>query len=201
MRRSFVIPVLVASMALCGCSAPAAESVIQISESVSETETDLSGDFFTSVQGEYITSSGAGAWYESLYIEADGSFKYESYDSDNDTCYICSATGHLGNVTCVSDYVYTVEVIDMEFETTEGNTWQEGSGDATINYVAIGSEDLTTGTVLTYYKSGIDTASLPEDYISWYTMPSATPLEEVPDKFPVSGFYNESELRAFIDFD
>ena len=102
----------------------------------------------------------------------------------------------------VDDNTYTVEVINMNYEHNEGEAWIETDTDGTeINYVAADSYGIHQGDTLTFYVQESAVADLPEGYVVWYAMPRALPLENIPDPFPLSGFYNPVDDCSFIEDD
>ena len=92
----------------------------------------------------------------------------------------------------------------------EGFIMQKLSGSGTvfleldgsvINYTAADSYGLHQGDILTYYMGGIESSLLPEGYLFWYLAPRALGPEDVPDPFPLSGYYNAVEEAAYIEDD
>ena len=159
-------------------------------------------EFFAQYADEYLMSSGAGGWASYLNVSSSGSFTYNYHDFDAGAYYICHAQGQFSNMIKVDDNTYTVEVIYMNYEHNEGEEWSETDTDGTeINYVAADSYGIHQGDTLTFYVQGSAVADLPEGYVVWYAMPRALPLENVPDPFPLSGFYNPADDCSFIEDD
>ena len=170
------------------------------STTVSESTGVSADSFFQMTAGEYYMSSGVGGWYESLTVNADGSFSYTLMDSDYDVTYICNADGQLGNVTKIDDNSYQVEVTRLNLEYAPDDTWTEDFDGYQVNYQAVSAYDVELGAKLTYYVSGLPTSSLPENYVVWYQMPMAIADADMPGSFPLSGFYNVTNERAFLNF-
>lgn len=159
-------------------------------------------EFFSTYADEYIMSSGAGGWAAYLDVNPSGSFSYNYHDFDAGSYYICHAAGQFANMTKIDDQTYTVEVIYMTYEYDEGTEWTETDTDGIeINYVASDSYGIHEGDTLTFYVEGHALADLPEGYVVWYVMPRALPLENAPDPFPLSGFYNPVDDCAYIEDD
>lgn len=186
---------------------PASES-LETQESSSDFEAEVGealtseqiSEFFTTHQDEYLMSSGAGGWAAYFNVDASGSFVYNYHDFDNGRYYICHAQGTLGEVTQIDDYTYTVKVLSMTYEYNEGDEWTETDMDGIeIDYVAADSYGIHEGDILYFYIEGIDISLLDEDYLYWYAAPHAVPFDEVPNPFPVAGYYNPVEGSAYIE--
>lgn len=189
----------------------------QVTET-SETETDESqmpddeegtpltdeeiSSFFASNADTFLMSSGAGGWGSFMTVNSDGTFDYNYHDSDFDMFYICHAQGRLGNVVMIDEYTYKVEILEMTFEYEVNSEWTVTDTDGSeINYTASDSYGLHQGDILTYFARGIEAASLPEGYTFWYCAPRALNQEDVPDPFPLAGYYNAVEEAAYIEDD
>ena len=167
-----------------------------------ELTADQMLEFFRANADEYMMSSGAGGWAAYLNVTNSGSFTYNYHDFDAGAYYICHAQGQFSNMTKIDDNIYTVEVIYMNYEYNEGDEWTEVDTDGIeINYVAADSYGIHEGDILYFYVEGSATADLPEGYVTWYAMPRALPLENVPDPFPLAGFYNPVDDCAYIEDD
>ena len=177
-------------------SAPAASSDATVADQTTAASAGDAndGDFFATHTGTYFMSSGAGAWNASLTVNEDGTFMYDMHDSDMDHVYVCTAHGSLTNVTKVDDFTYTFVVQGLTYDYEPGSTWVDES----LNFEAVESDTVTEGCELTFYEAGISTASLPENYVLWYTMPRALQESDVPAEFPCAGIYNASAERGFM---
>lgn len=158
--------------------------------------------FFASTADTYLMSSGAGGWGAYMVVNSDGTFDYNYHDSDYDMFYICHAQGRLGNVIKVDEFTYKVEIVEITFEYDVDSVWSVTEPDGSvINYTAADSYGLHQGDILTYYMGGIESSLLPEGYLFWYLAPRALGPEDVPDPFPLSGYYNAVEEAAYIEDD
>lgn len=138
------------------------------SEAVEETDltfADLPGYTFT-------FSSGAGAWATELTIEKDGYFHGAYHDSDmgdigegydNGTVYSSVFSGHFTDLTKVDDTVWTMNVADISYEDTVGET-QIDAYDK-IRYIY--TEAYGLGDSMQIYWKQTPTAELSEDVMSW----------------------------------
>ncbi len=175
------------------------ESDVELGEALSPEQTS---EFFTMHQDEYLMSSGAGGWAAYLTVNPDGTFDYNYHDFDAGYYYICHAEGSFGSVSAIDDKTYALTISQMTYEYDEGAEWSETDTDGSeINYVAADSYGIHQGDTLTFYVQGSAVADLPEGYVVWYAMPRALPLENVPDPFPLSGFYNPADDCSFIEDD
>ena len=97
----------------------------------SDAEADAPEEAVSSVFAElpdkFVYSSGAGAWATELYLNDDGTFTGQYYDSDmgytgadypNGTVYISNFTGKFTEPQVVNEYTYSmaVEYIELEME-------------------------------------------------------------------------------------
>ena len=173
------------------------DSDIELGEALTPEQTS---EFYAAHADEYLMSSGAGGWAAYFNVDASGSFVYNYHDFDIGKYYICHAQGTLGEVTQIDDYTYTVEVLSMTYEYNEGDEWTETDMDGIeIDYVAADSYGIHEGDILYFYLDGIDISQLSEDYLRWYAAPRAVPFDEVPNPFPVAGYYNAVEGAAYIE--
>lgn len=143
----------------------------QISESGEEpqaldlTFADLSGYVF-----EF--SSGAGAWSTELTIEKDGYFHGQYHDSDmgdagegydNGTVYSSVFSGHFTDLTKTDDTVWTMEIADISYQDTVGETRIDAIDK--IRYIYTGAYGL--GDTMSVYWAGTPTADLSGEEMSW----------------------------------
>ena len=185
-------------------SAPSASTV-------AETESESNGtvlsdqeslDFFAAHADTYLLSSGAGGWAAYLELASDGSFYYNFHDFDAGFYYICHADGQFGEVIKLDDYSYAVRVDYFDMENAEGEEWIETDTDGTqISFIASDSYGIHQGDMLIFYNAGTPVSELPEGYTVWYLMPRAMSEDNLPDPFPLAGFYNPDEDVAYIEDD
>lgn len=165
------------------------------------TDEEISS-FFASHADTFLMSSGAGGWGSFMTVNSDGSFDYNYHDSDFDMFYICHAQGQLGNVVMIDEYTYKVEILEMTFEYEVDSEWTVTDTDGSeINYTASDSYGLHQGDILTYFARDIDAAALPDGYTFWYCAPRALDQDNIPDPFPLAGYYNAVEEAAYIEDD
>lgn len=175
------------------------ESDVESGEALSPEQTS---EFFTMHQDEYLMSSGAGGWAAYLTVNPDGTFDYNYHDFDAGYYYICHAEGSFGSVSAIDDKTYALTISQMTYEYDEGAEWSETDTDGiSINYIASDSYGVHEGDTLIFYLEGHEVADLPEGYITWYAMPRMRAPEDIPNPFPLSGFYNPVDDAAYIEDD
>ena len=147
--------------------------------------------FFTQIPHYYMFSSGAGAWRTVLKINDDGSFEGQYSDSDNSLLYLCSFTGHFGNVKKVDGYSYTISLLDIEYTPAGQQTY------SSYGYPATTAEPygLDDGEEFTVYLPGIPKEQLPEDFRVWSGLASLN----APDSLEGYGIYNVNSGAGFVD--
>ena len=93
--------------------------------------------FFAQIAGNYVLTSGAGAWSTELTIKADGSFTghYQDWDAvgpNGETgsgyLYECDFSGSFGKVGRIGTYTYTMEMGTLKQEGTIGSTYVDDQG-------------------------------------------------------------------------
>lgn len=188
-----------------------AETTSESSVEADETSESVQGDpldaaarttFFHTYADTYLMSSGAGGWAAYVVVNPNGTFDYNYHDFDAGAYYICHASGELGNVAMVDEHTYVMRVISMTYEYDVDSEWTETDTDGIeINYIGADSYGFHEGDLLYFYVAGAEASALPEGYLTWYAMPRALPLENVPDPFPLNGIYNAVDDSAYIEDD
>lgn len=172
-------------------------SVLGAERELTETtaaQTDASA-FFASHAGTYECTGVKG----SITINADGTFDYIAIDGAAGTRHICAATGKFGEVIQDGDSVYKIEITDMTYSRTAGETWDEDDLEGgQIHCEAFESGDIMAHDVITFYDAGINTADLPEAYVNAYTITNSMNPSELPEKFPAAGLYNGMSGVSYV---
>lgn len=116
------------------------------------------------VFGDYIFSSGAGAWSTELTINSDLSFSGVYQNTDNDEIVICEFTGNFSDVNQVDDYTYkmTLETLTSKYE--EGYTYKENN----ITYECVEQPyGINDGKEFYVYLKGREAKDLSEEFLVW----------------------------------
>ena len=169
-------------------------------ESNPERHADINeSNIFSSIPERFYFMSGVGNWQTEIVISDDGSFKGLYYDANmgmtgsdypQGTTYICNFTGKFGNVHKIDNYTYSMHVVSLEQEGTEGEEYIE----AGIKYIIAKPYGLDDADEVMLYLPGRYTYDLPEDFISW-THIGEKGEPEIPDG--VYGLYNVNGRYGF----
>ena len=137
-------------------------------------------DVFGTFAGEYIFSSGAGAWATQITLNSDGTFTGSFHDSDmgdsgpgyDSTLYSSEFVGTFGKAKKVNDYTYsfTLESISYEQEpgTEEIVTFDNGAKQRVIFSEAYGL-DKGAKTIYAYIPDA-PFSELPEEFCKWVSI-------------------------------
>lgn len=127
---------------------------------------------------DYLLQGSAGAWFETLSVQPDGSFELYSEDTDagssgdgyQGTTYYSTAHGTLTNETQINDYTYSYEIGSWTPDGAAGEEWIEDFGDGyQMLYTVMDYGDLT-GQMFYLYTPDAPVAELPEDFEMWSWM-------------------------------
>lgn len=159
---------------------------------------------FADVEGrEFYFSSGAGGWYEVLYIHGDGTFSGHFQDSDmgetgdgypNGTLYYSEYTGSFTEPRQLDETTWTFQIDSIQYANQAGT---EEVKDGTC-YVYTDSYGLGEAKDLKLYLPGADIAGLPEEYRKWVGYYDPEKLEET--KLPFYGLYNVNNQTGFSSY-
>ena len=145
-------------------------TVLQQTESTLPTA-DVS-NIFEMIPAEFCFSSGAGGWRTIVTINSDGSFvgdyvDYDLGDTGSDypkgSAYKCNFTGRFTNVTKIDDYTYSMKVVSLEQDGTQGDEYIEDGTRFTIGY-PYGFDDADE---FMLYLPGKPISELPEEFLGW----------------------------------
>ncbi len=170
-------------------------------DTASKADTARSGQAvdFSVVAGEYIFSSGAGAWGTYLTVNPDGSFDGLFSDSDmgdtgdgypNGTVYWCEFNGAFTGLEKVDEYTYKAKVSSMNY-VNEVNT--EKIEDE-IKYIYTEPYGMTGSGEFEFYMQGKPIARLSSECLDW-TFLRWGPI--YPTTLPYRMVYNVSEQSGF----
>ena len=159
---------------------------------------------FDELEGKTFTlSSGVGNWYATITFDVDGLFQGNYYDLNmgevgdgypNGTCYLSSFNGTMGNVEQINSDTFSMEVVDLFLDALAN----EGEITDGIRYVEA-DFDIEYGDEFMLYLPGRSTADLPEEFLSWVSMPLA--WTEIPPTLPVYGLYCLRNGNGFFSSD
>lgn len=149
-------------------------------------------------------TSGVGGWQTTMYMQADGSFAGEYFDSDmgvtgegypDGTVYVCTFNGQFAPLSRVDDLTYTTEVESISYaQTADTEEIRDG-----IRYVYTTAYGLDNAKTLYFYLPGTGTASLSEACMNWVSIYLWTGVEgEHAKELPFVVLFNENAETAFV---
>lgn len=154
---------------------------------------------FEEMAGEYVFTSGAGAWATMFTLEKDGSFSGQYMDSNmgetgsgypNGTTYICSFEGKFAEPEQADDYTYTTRLESFREEGTPGEEYIENG----IRYVYSYAYGFDQAGEFRIYVPGTPLEALPEEFLSWVQF--AAGMRGAED-LPFYGIYNVNGKCGF----
>ena len=148
-------------------------------------------------------SSGVGGWQTIMYMQADGSFTGEYFDSDmgvtgegypNGTVYVSTFSGQFAPLSRVDDLTYTTKVESISYvQPADTEEIQDG-----VRYVYTTAYGLDDAQTLYFYLPGTETAKLSEACMSWVSIYLWTGVEsEHAKELPLVVLFNENAGTAF----
>lgn len=148
-------------------------------------------------------SSGVGSWQTIMYMQADGSFTGEYFDSDmgvtgegypDGTVYVCTFSGQFAPLSRVDDLTYTTKVESISYvQPADTEEIQDG-----VRYVYTTAYGLDDAQTLYFYLPGTETANLSEACMSWVSIYLWTGVEgEHAKELPFVVLFNENAGTAF----
>ena len=142
---------------------------------------------------EFYYTSGAGAWYTELILNADGAFEGTYNDSEGDKVYVADFTGKFGDIKQINDYTYSMTLTELNTERPAGEEWTQGE----VHYIASAPNGLLIGAEYVLYTPDAPTAELSDDFLSWHPR---NINEETADKlgcYGICGDFDDSEIGFF----
>lgn len=149
-------------------------------------------------------SSGVGAWYTELRINADGTFKGHYQDTDmgdtgenyvNGTMYVCDFTGKFGDLEKVDDFTYKMKLESLAFD-EQPEKEEIIDGVRMIYATAYGIDD---GEDFYLYLPEAEFSALPEEFRNWVR--NSCPDGSTEGKLPFYGLYNEKMEEGFSSYE
>lgn len=149
-------------------------------------------------------SSGVGAWYTELRINADGTFKGHYQDADmgdtgegyaDGTLYVCNFTGTFSDLEKIDRFTYKMKLESLAYE--QEPTKEEIIDD--VRYVYSTAYGIDEGEDFYLYLPGVDFSALPETYRSWVSNFCEDGCAE--GKLPFYGLYNEKQEEGFSSYE
>ena len=211
MKRVFsFILLLVLTVSLVGCSfsldklvptQPVSETEATQAQTQPPTEPPTQSEaeiLFEDMSGEYLFSSGAGAWGTMLCLNSDGTFEGSYHDTDMGsggetykyTVHICNFTGAFTDVEKINDYTYSAKVENLEYEKPAGT--EEIKEDC--RYMYTDAYGIYGGDIFFFYTPDATMEQLPYEFKSWHIGLSAAPSEQL---LGVYGIYNVTKKNGF----
>lgn len=194
MKKKLILMLLVLTVVLAACGGPAVETTAPVAETtvpVTEVPTTAAPETETTVPMptetvpeavqlplmeetmDFYFLSGAGAWSTDLTLNRDGSFAGVFHDSEmgemgddypNGTVYICAFSGAFTEIQQISEYAYSMKLVDIQTERQEGEEWIEDG----IRYVASGPHGLNDSTEFVLYLPDTPVDQLSEGFLIWW---------------------------------
>lgn len=219
MKRIGVIVAPVAMvMALASCAVSSGSQVSQdASEQASQSEvstpaaTSASAEaplsaIFASLPKEFLFDSGAGAWSTQVNIAADGTFTGQYQDADmgdvgesypGGSVDQCNFTGKFEVTAKVSDNEYTLSLVSLNKEGTNGDQKIDNG----IRYTTIDNAyGLEGGSTFALYLPGRSTDDLSQNFIMWASGPTSW-QHTSGDTLPFWALYNVGADQALVGMD
>lgn len=136
---------------------------------------DAETEFFSTLPNQFSFLSGAGGWSTALYLNGggiyDGSFTGQYYDSDmgsvgedypNGTVYYCNFTGKFTEPERLDEFVYSVKLEELTYDTAEVESIEDG-----VRYITAEPYGLENAGELRIYFPGYPIKNIPEDDRFW----------------------------------
>ena len=158
---------------------------------------------FGTMAGEYVFSSGAGAWATIINLNSDGSFTGEYHDSDagdtgdgyaNGTRYICNFHGDFSPLDQIDPYSYSMRLENLEMEDEPGKVYYENN----MRYICVEPYGFDEASDFVIYTPGMQIASLPEEFVTWL---SGIINVEDTNILPCYGIYNVNAKLGFVQYE
>ncbi|MBR6824975.1 MAG: hypothetical protein IKM59_00325 [Oscillospiraceae bacterium] len=153
------------------------ETATQTATEPTETEIAVEEEFWQEENLVYPLvfhfSSGAGAWYTSLYLYEDGSFTGEFHDAnqgENGDAYpygtinTCTFTGKFASAERLDMYTYGMKLEYMETDSPVGEEWIEEG----VRYVTAMPYGLEEGENFQIFLPNTPASMLSEDQLFWW---------------------------------
>lgn len=165
-------------------------------------EPTLSQDdvLFSDMSGDYIFTSGAGAWATNLTVYRDGTFSGDFRDTDMGssgeeyiyTKYLCDFSGAFKNVEKINDYSYYVELDYLDYE-KDSDTEEIIDG---CRYMYSNAYGIYGGDTFCIYTPDTLVRDIPYEFRRWITiLLGKTDNEELG----CYGIYNIAEQVGFFE--
>ncbi|MDE7224404.1 MAG: M56 family metallopeptidase, partial [Acetatifactor sp.] len=121
---------------------------------------------------EFLFASGAGSWGTTLTLYPDGHFEGSYEDGENiaapeyprGTSYYCRFSGKFSDITKVSEYAYSMRLVELTYETEVDKEWIEDQH----RYIGSDALGLTGGEEFMLYLPGTPLEGMDEEFIYWW---------------------------------
>lgn len=172
------------------------ERIIEIS---GENNTSV----FETIAGQFVFSSGVGAWGTVINLNSDGSFSGEYHDSEygeqgegysNGMRYISEFSGRFSQAEQIDTYIYSIKLENFETATTPGNVYYEND----IKFVCTEPYGFDGSQEFLLYTPGIAIDELPENFKMW--LQGFLDVENT-EILPYYGIYNVDTGETFIRYE
>ena len=158
---------------------------------------------FEAMAGEYVLSSGAGAWATIINLNSDGSFTGEYHDSDagdtgdgytNGTRYICNFYGDFSLLDQIGTYSYSMRLENLELENEPGEVYYENN----MRYICTEPYGFDEAADFVIYTPGVQISSLPEEFVTWIS--GAINVQDT-SILPCCGIYNVNAKMGLVQYE
>lgn len=120
-----------------------------------------------------VFASGAGGWGTMLTLQPDGSFTGQYSDAEmggsspefpNGTCYVSEFSGRFADIQQISDYAWSMKLLDLTTEKGKEQTWIEDG----VRYISAEPYGVIGGDTFILYAPGTPADKIPSDCRDWW---------------------------------
>ena len=149
---------------------------------------------FASLPDRFTFTSGVGGWATDLWLNDDGSFGGQFFDSDMGVhqYYFCNFNGQFAAPVRLNDYSWSLKIV--QFETN--HELNGGVDDPQAEFIESGPYGLEKAKELILYMPGTALSLMPEDSIAWLHL-SGNETGLPAGRYAL---YNAAEGYAFVNF-
>ena len=147
---------------------------------------------FSPVAGEYVYSTGLGAWWTTLRIEADGAFtgRFEDWNLSFAECIVSDFHGKFANMLKIDDHTYIFDLDSLEYDSEAGKEELIDNDGSLVNYIyTAAAPGIQDGKTFYFYMKGTPVDTLPKVFVSGINYFGY--LKESDNTLSVRGIYNE----------
>ncbi len=152
-----------------------AKATLQVAFSHADGEAADEAEVFEKMAGDYIMSSGVGAWAAEFELKKDGSFTASYYDQNlgesgkgyDATMYLSNAEGSFTDVVKTGDHRYVARVSELSYEKEPGTEEIESVENIKMRNAYTSMSGLVEGHYVEFYMPEIPLEELSEAFLFW----------------------------------